>query len=83
MISEFFVFEYRSQNENLQITENLVFVSTKLKWIWIYFLITFLTFLAAKREINKSKLNLINLDGLEALKEISTWYLTENMAESF
>ena len=80
MISEFFVFEYRSQNENLQITENLVFASTKLKWIWIYF---FLTFLAAKREINKSKLNLINLDGLEALKEISTWYLTENMAESF
>ena len=83
VISEFFVFEYRSQNENLQITENLVFASTKLKWIWIYFLITFLTFLAAKREINKSKLNLINLDGLEALKEISTWYLTENMAESF
>ena len=83
MISEFFVFEYRSQNENLQITENLVFASTKLKWIWVYFLITFLTFLAVKREINKSKLNLINLDGLEALKEISTWYLTENMAESF
>ena len=78
-----FVFKYRSQNENLEITENPFFASTKLKWTCICFLITFLTFLAAKREINKSKLNLINLDGLEALKETSTWYLTENMAESF
>ena len=63
-----FAFWYRAQNENPEITENL--------YIWVYkvqihvdlVFAHYFNFLSAKVEINKSELNLINLDGLEALK---------------
>ena len=45
-----------------------IFGSTKFKCIWIYFLITLLTFWVLKLKQKKNVLNLINLDGLEAFK---------------
>ena len=63
-----FVFEYRAQNENLEITKNPYF--------WVYnvqmnadlFFDHYFKFLRTKIEIYKSDFNLINLDGLEAIK---------------
>ena len=63
-----FAFWYRAQNKNPEIKENL--------YIWVYKVQIhvdlvfdhYFNFLSAKVEINKSELNLINLDGLEALK---------------
>ena len=52
-----------------------IFGFTKFKCIWIYFLITLLTFWLIKLKTNKNVLNLINLDRLEAFKRQTpgTW----------
>ena len=63
-----FFIEYRAQTKNTEITENLY------PWVWevqanvdLFFDHCFI-FFNAKTEINKDELNLINLDGLDALK---------------
>ena len=63
-----FVFGYRPQNENPEITENLYFWVCKVQMHMNLFFDNFFNVLGAKTEINKSELNLINLDGLEAVK---------------
>ena len=71
-----FVFGYSSQNENLEITENLYFWVYKVQIHMDLFFDHFFNFLGAKTEINKSELSLINLDGLEVLKRqlLGTWF---------
>ena len=68
MISEFSVLGIGLKTKTRKSRKVFIFGSTKFKCIWIYFLITILTFLGAKTKINKNLLNLINLDGLEAFK---------------
>ena len=64
-----FVFVYRAQNENPEILENLYFWVCKAQMnVDLFFDHYFLTFLSIKIEIYKNEFNLINLDGLEALK---------------
>ena len=63
-----FVFGYRPQNENPEITENLYFWVYKVQMHMDLLFDHYFKFLSAKTKINKNKLNLINLDGLEALK---------------
>ena len=58
-----FVFGYRAQNENL---ENHYFWVIKLKSMWIYFIITILTFWVSKMTLAKT--NSVNLERSEALK---------------
>ena len=55
-----------------------IFGSRKLKCIWIYFFDLYFNFLSVKTEINKKnnkRLNLINLEGSDALKrqKYDTW----------
>ena len=63
-----FVFGYRSQNEKPEITENLYFWVYKVQMHMDLFFDNYFNFLGVKTKINKNLLNLINLDGLEALK---------------
>ena len=63
-----FVFGYRTQKENPEITENPCLWVFKVQIHVDLFFDHYFNFLSAKTKINKSQLNLINLDGLEALK---------------
>ena len=74
-ISEFSFFGYRPQNENLEFTENLYFFVCKVRMSLNLFFDHYFNFLSAKTKIKKKELNLINLDGLEALKRETpgTW----------
>ena len=58
-----FVFGYRAQKENPEITENLYLLKNRKKTVNLFF-DHYCNFLSIKTEINKNKLNLINLDGL-------------------
>ena len=62
------VFGDRAQNENPEITENLNLWFHKVQIHVDLFFDDYFNFLSAKTEINKSELNLINLDRLDALK---------------
>ena len=68
-----FFFGYRPQNENLETTENHYFWVTKLKYTWICFMITILTFSVSKMTLAKT--NSINLERSEDLKSQipATW----------
>ena len=66
-----FHFGYRPQNENPEITENLYFWVYKFQIHMNLFFDHYFNFLSAKTKINKNELNLINLDGLEALERQS------------
>ena len=73
-----FVFVYRPENENPEITENLYFWVYKVQMDMDLFFDLYFNFLSAKTEINKNnnkRLNLINLDGSKALKrqKYDTW----------
>ena len=61
-----FVFGYMAQNENPETTENHYFWVMKLKYMWICFMITILTFWVSKMALGKT--NSINLERLETLK---------------
>ena len=61
-----FVFGYRAQNEKPETTENRYFGVIKLKYMWICFMITILTFWVSKMALGKT--NSINLERLETLK---------------
>ena len=66
-----FVFKYRPQNENPEITENLYFWVYKVEMDMDLFFDLYLNFLSAKTEINKNnnkRFNLINLKRSDALK---------------
>ena len=63
-----FVFEYRAQNENLEITKNPYFWVHNVQMNADLFFDHYFKFLRTKIEIYKSDFNLINLDGLEAIK---------------
>ena len=63
-----FVFGYRSQNEKPEITENLYFWVYKVLMHMDLFFDDYFNFLGAKNKIDKSALDLINLDGLEAFQ---------------
>ena len=63
-----FVFEYRFQNENPEITENLYFCVYKVQMHMDLFCDHYFNFLSLKTEVNKHEIDLINLDGLQALK---------------
>ena len=63
-----FVFGYRSQTKKPEITENLYFWVYKVQMHMDLFFDHYFNFLGVKTTINKNLLNLINLDGLEALK---------------
>ena len=63
-----FVFRYRTQNENPEITENSCLWVFKVQIYVDLFFYHYFNFLSAKTKINKSQLNLINLDGSEAPK---------------
>ena len=77
-ISEIFEFSFlgiRLKTKTRKSRKISIFVFAKFKCIWIYFLITILTFWVLKLKKNKSVLNLINLDGLESFKrqKYDTW----------
>ena len=63
------------KTKNLKITENLYFWVYKVQMHLNLFYHHFFNFLNAKTKINKSVVNLINLDGLEAFKKQTpgTW----------
>ena len=66
-----FVFGYRPENENMEITENLSFWVDKVQMDMDLYFDLYFNFLAVKTEINKSnneRLNLINLEWSETLK---------------
>ena len=66
-----FVFGYRPQNENPEITENLYFWVCKVEMDVDPFLYLYFNFLSVKTEIKKNynkRLNFINLKGSKALK---------------
>ena len=69
-----FVFGYRSQNENPEITENLYFLVYKLCFDHYF------SCLSVKTDISKNRLNLIYSEVLKAFK---THCMTSNVAESF
>ena len=62
------ILQYRPQNENPKITENLYLWVYKVQMHMNLFFDHFFNFLSAKTKINKNVVNLINLDGLEAVK---------------
>ena len=68
-----FVFGYRAQNEKPETTENRYFGVIKLKYMWICFMITILTFWVSK--ITLAKTNSIDLEWSEAIKRQipATW----------
>ena len=73
-----FVFGYRPQNENPEITENLYFWVCKVEMDMDPFLYLYFNFLSVKTEIKKNynkRLNFINLEGSKALKRqiAATW----------
>ena len=70
-----FVFRYRAQNENPEITDNLYFWVYKVQMNVDLFFDHYFNFLSTKTKIYKNKFNLINLDRLEALKRQApcTW----------
>ena len=61
-----FVFGCMAQNENPEATENHYFWVIKLKYMWICFMITILTFRVSKMTLAKT--NSVNLGRSEALK---------------
>ena len=66
-----FVFGYRPQNENPEIMENLYFWIYNVQMYVDLFFDLYFKFLSVKTEINKKnnkRLNLINLEGSDALK---------------
>ena len=63
-----FVFRYRAQNENPEITDNLYFWVYKVQMNVDLFFDHYFNFLSTKTKIYKNKFHLINLDWLEALK---------------
>ena len=63
-----FIFGYRAQNENPEITENLYFGVYKVQVHMDLCFDHYFNFLTAKTKTNKNEFHLINLDGLEALK---------------
>ena len=63
-----FIFGYKPQNENFDITGNLYFWVYKVQMHMDLLFDHYFNFFSAKMEINKSELRLKNLDGLEALK---------------
>ena len=66
-----FVFGYRPQNENPEIMENLYFWIYNVQMYVHLFFDLYFKFLSVKTEINKKnnkRLNLINLEGSDALK---------------
>ena len=70
-----FIFGYRPQNENTEITENLYFWDHKVQMHMSLFFDHYFSFLSGKTKINKNVLNFINLDGLEAFERQTpgTW----------
>ena len=67
-----FVLGCRPQNENPEITENLYFWVYKVQMHVDLFFDLYFNFLSIKTEINKKnnkRLNLINLEGSDALKK--------------
>ena len=73
-----FVFGYRPQNENPEITENLYFWVYKVQMDMDLFFDLYFNFLTVKTEINKNnnkRFNLINLKRSDALKrqKYDTW----------
>ena len=67
-----FVLGYRPQNENPEITENLYFWVYKVQMHVDLFFDLYFNFLSIKTEINKKnnkRLNLINLEGSDAIKK--------------
>ena len=63
-----FVFGYKPQNENPEITENLYFWVYNVQMHMNLFFDHCFKFLRAKTKINKNLLNLINVVGLETFK---------------
>ena len=63
-----FIFGYKPQNKNPEITGSLYFWVCKVQMHMNLFFDHYFNFLGAKTEINKNELNLINLYRLEALK---------------
>ena len=70
-----FIFGYKPQNKNPEITGSLYFWVCKVQMHMNLFFDHYFNFLGAKTEINKNELNLINLYRLEALKRqlLGTW----------
>ena len=62
-----FIYCYRPENENPEISENLYYWVYKVQMGMNLFFDHYFNILSAKTEINKKLLNLVNLDGL-ALK---------------
>ena len=62
------VFGYKPQNKTPEITENLYFWFYKVQMDLDLFFDYYFSFVNAKAEISKNKLNSINLDGGKALK---------------